>query len=182
MPKFDVASAFTREATRLDAVRKGTKTAIDRAASTLVRRLPVEARRDIQNEYNLKASRISKDLKATKDATSVTLTGYARPIGLIEFSGKWRGRKSEGASAQVFAGKGSHNYGGTFIAIGRNGNRQIFDRGRIGGKRAPRLPLKTLYGPSVASMLRKGDREERLADLSQSILAIEIDRLLSITS
>jgi hypothetical protein len=43
------------------------------------------------------------------------------------------------------------------------------------------LPLKALQGPNVASMLRKGDREERLADFAQSTLSVEIDRLLELT-
>jgi hypothetical protein len=182
MPKFDVASPFLREAQRLQAIQKGTAQAIGRATSTLVRRLPVEARRDIQQEYNLPSRRISDALSASKDETSVTLVGKARGVGLVEFGGRWRGRNSEGASAKVFTAGASHTYGGTFIAIGRNGNRQIFDRARRGGKRAARLPLKTLYGPSVASMLRKGDRESRLADFAQSLLSVEIDRLLQLTS
>ena len=182
MPQFNTASPFLREAARLQAVQKGTSQAINRATSTLVRRLPVEARRDIQTEYNLPAGRISQDLSATKDQTSVTLTGKARPIGLEAFSGRWGGPKSEGATAQVFVGQGAHSYAGTFIAVGKSGNRQIFSRKIVGGRRAGRLPLKSLYGPNVASMLRKGDREERLADFAQTTLSVEIDRLLSLTA
>jgi hypothetical protein len=191
MPKFDVASPFLREAQRLQAIQKGTAQAIGRATSTLVRRLPVEARRDIQQEYNLPARRINDALSASKDDTSVTLTGKARGVGLIEFGGQWRGRKSEGASAKVFTGGAGHVYGGTFIAVGLNGNRQIFDRKRGASKRRMtkggyigqlKQPLKSLYGPSVASMLRKGDRESRLADFAQSLLSVEIDRLLQLTS
>lgn len=163
-------------------MQKGTSQAISRATSTLVRRLPVEARRDIQTEYNLPAGRISQDLSATKDETSVTLTGKARPIGLEAFSGRWGGPKSAGATAQVFVGEGAHVYAGTFIAVGASGNRQIFSRKIVGGRRAGRLPLKNLQGPNVASMLRKGDREERLADFAQTTLSVEIDRLLSLTA
>lgn len=175
MPNFDVSSSFVRTAQRLSVIGKETKPAIARAVATLARNLPVEARRDIQNEYALKATRISQGLSTRRDDTSVTLIGSARGIGLIEFGGKWAGRKSAGAVAKVFTQGTSHNYGGTFIAVGRSGNRQIFSRT---GK--DRLPLKTLYGPSIAQMLRKGDRESRLADLAQATLAIEIDRLLRI--
>lgn len=182
MPRFDASSPFTREAQRLQNIRSGATQAIGRATSTLVRRLPVEARRDIQTEYNLPASRISQDLSATKDETSVTLIGKARAIGLEAFSGRWGGAKSAGATAQVFVGNGAHVYAGAFIAVGASGNRQIFDRKIVGGRRAGRLPLKPLYGPSVAAMLRKGDRESRLADFAQSTLSVEIDRLLQLSS
>lgn len=182
MPQFGVGSPFFDEAARLSAVSKGSAQAVSRAASTLQRRITVEARRDIQTEYALSASRITQDLSATNDGTSVTLKGAARPIGLEAFGGRWGGPKSEGAIATVLLSQGPHTYAGTFIAKGKNGNRQIFSRKIVGGKRAGRLPLRALQGPNVASMLRKGDREERLADFAQSLLSIEIDRLLSLTS
>jgi minor tail protein Z (GPZ) len=178
VPAFDVSSPFLREAKRLQALQKGSKSAISRASSTLARRLPVEARRDIQTEYNVKAATVNQYLSVTKDDTSVTLIGRARATGLIEFGGKWGGPRSAGAVASALVSEGAHTYGGTFIAVGRSGNRQIFDRALVGGRRAPRLPLKTLYGPSVASMLRKGEREDRLADFAQSVLSTEIDRLI----
>jgi hypothetical protein len=182
VPQFDASSPFTREALRLSAVQKGASQAVSRAAATLVRRLPVEARRDIQTEYNLPAGRISQDLSATSDGSSVTLTGRARAVGLIEFAGRYGGRKTEGATAKVFIGQGTHTYAGTFIATGKNGSRQIFSRKIVGGRRAPRLPLRALYGPSVAAQLRKGVREDRLADFAQTHLSVEIDRLLALTS
>ena len=181
MPQFDASSPFLREATRLQAVQKGTAQAVGRAVSTLVRRLPVEARRDIQTEYNLPAGRISQDLSATSNESTVTLTGKSRAIGLEAFSGQWRGPNSEGASAKVFTGQGAHVYAGTFIAVGKSGNRQIFSRKIVGGRRVGRLPLRALFGPNVADMLRKGDREERLADFAQITLSVEIDRLLQLT-
>lgn len=175
MPDF---SPLIAEAQRLRGVTANARTAIKRAAGTLARQLPVEARRDIQDEYALPAARISKDLDASNTGDSVVLTGRARAVGLVAFGGRWAGRKSEGASAQVFTGKGRHVYGGTFIAKGKNGSNQIFSRSIVGGKRAPRLPLHTLYGPSVASMLRKGDRPTRLDDIAENILSSEIARLL----
>ena len=166
------------EAARLRGLSSATSQALKRAAGTLARRLPVEARRDIQGEYALQAGRVTRDLSATSDVGAVVLTGKARAIGLVEFGGKWGGAKSPGASAQVFVAEGRHNYGGTFIAKGKNGARQIFDRVPAGGKRAPRLPIKTLYGPNVAQMLRKGDRPKRLDDFAQEVLTAEITRLL----
>lgn len=172
-------SGVIAEAQRLRGFPATAKQAVKRSVSTLGRRIPVEARRDIQEEYALKASRVNAGLTTRTTADSVVLTGSARAIGLIEFGGKWSGPKSAGATAGVFAGKGRHNYGGTFIAKGKSGNRQIFSRALVGGgKRAPRLPLETLYGPSVAGMLRKPGREARLTDIAENILSSESARLL----
>jgi hypothetical protein len=178
-------SGIITEAQRLRDFPDNAKQSVSRAKSTFRRRLPVEARRDIQNEYNLPAARINKGLSVTDDGVAIVLTGSGRSIGLVEFSGRWGGAKTQGATASVFASGGSHNYAGTFIATGLSGNRQIFDRwgpkqrmqkGRYAGQM--RQPLKTLYGPSIAQMLRKGDRETRLTDVAQEVLSTEIVRLL----
>lgn len=175
MPDF---SPLIAEAQRLRGVTSTARTAIKKAAGTLARRLPVEARRDIQDEYAVKASTVSRYLDAKNTGDSVVLTGRARAVGLVEFGGRWTNVKSPGASAQVFVAKGRHTYAGTFIARGKGGNRQIFERDFVNGKRSPRLPIRTLYGPSVASMLRKGDRPTRLDDIAENILSSEITRLL----
>lgn len=148
-----------------------------RARATLVRRLPVAARRDIQTEYALKAARVMAGLAVRNDGDAVVLTGKKRGVGLIEFAGRWGGRKTAGASAQVHVGAGRTMRPGTFIAVGKNLNRHIFARAPLGGGRAGRLPLMTQYGPSIAQMLRRPGRADRLADFAQSILAAEVDRL-----
>lgn len=172
MSRVDVSAAFTREANRISTIAGGASKAIERAAGTLSRRLPVQARRDIQDEYNLVGSRIRDGLSSTRGGGYVELRASARGIGLINFGGRWGGRKTAGAVAKVFRKEGAYNYGGTFIAKGRSGNQQIFDR-----TSKKRLPLKVLYGPSLAAMLRKEDRRTRLAVYAKSILATEFDRL-----
>lgn len=151
--------------------------AAQRARATLARRLPVAARRDIQTEYALKASRINAGLSVRNEADAVVLTGAKQGVGLIEFAGRWGGRKTTGASAQVHVGGARTVRPGSFIAVGRNANRHIFARAMLGGRRAGRLPLVTAYGPSIAQMLRRPGRADRLADLAQSILAAEVERL-----
>ncbi len=172
MPQFDIRQPFLNAADRLRAVGKGMDAARTRAIGTLARRLPVQARRDIQAEFNLRASRINAGLSVRREDGAVVLIGAKRGIGLIEFGGRWGGRKTEGAVARVRKDEAPYVYAGTFIAIGRSNNRHIFDRE---GKR--RLPIKTLYGPSVAVMLRYPARRERLADFAQEIAASELDRL-----
>lgn len=180
-----VSSVFLREAERLSAVSKGTATAVARAKQDLARRLPVQARRDIQTEYNLPANRITSALRTVNNANGVTLIAASRGIGLIAFSGRDGGKRSEGASAKVFTQEASHTYAGTFVAIGLSGNRQIFERHGPArrmeeGNYVGRLkqPLRVLYGPSAAGMLRKGDREQRLGDFAQSILAEKLAPLI----
>jgi hypothetical protein len=185
MPRFDAASPFEREAKRLQGVRSGTLDIRATAVATVRRQLPIEARKDILDEYNLPADRVDKDLRTTSDDTSVTLIGGTRPIGLEAFIGSaWTGPNSAGAVARVFNDKPPHVYAGTFMAYGRSGNRQIFQRVHRkggGGKKNDSLPIRALYGAVVASMLRKGERETRLGDFVQLTLAQEIGRLLERT-
>jgi hypothetical protein len=175
MPRIDVSAPFAREAARLARIGVDGDKALQRARSTLARRLPVAARRDMQDEYALKASRINDGLSTRTEADAVVLTGSKRGIGLIEFGGKWAGRKSDGATAQVRRTEGRGTYGGTFIAAGKSGNRQIFTR-----TTKARLPLRALYGPSIADMLKNAPRRARLADFAQDVLAAEINRLLGV--
>lgn len=172
MPRFDVSAAFSTEAQRLLGIARGADKAVERAAGTLARRLPVEARRDIQQEFNLSAARIREGISVRRGDGYVELVGSKRGIGLINFGGRWGGRKTAGAVAQVNKSGSRHVYAGTFIAKGKGGNQQIFDR--VGKKR---LPITTLYGASMRIALRDTERVERLATFAQDLGRTEIDRL-----
>ncbi len=177
--KFDL-SALVRISRDLRATPAQAERVVQRARSTLMRRLPVAARRDIAEEYNLRAARIREGLRVTGGAGSVELIGSKRGVGLIEFSGRWAGPKSDGAVARVRMDEAPHSYGGTFIARGRSGNRQIFERPSIGGKQAGRLPIAARYGVSIAQALRRPGRADRLAELGREIVAAESARLLKV--
>jgi hypothetical protein len=150
-----------------------------RAIGTLRRRLPVQARRDIQAEYALTAARINKDLGIGVIAGGLRLTGYFRGIGLRNFAAR---QTKPGVTASVFRGQRSLREG-TFMApllggnvqvVRREGEPRLMTKGRYAGKR--RQPLVVEYGPSVAQMLRKGRRPERLVDFARGVLASEVDR------
>jgi hypothetical protein len=141
-----------------------------RAIGTLARRLPVQARRDIQQEYNLKAARINAGLSARTTADGVVLRGKARGVNAIEFGARWR-RTQPGVSVQIKK-RQTKVLPGTFIATGRGGNTLVLKRT---GK--ARLPLEAVYGPSIGQMLKHGDRPQRLADYARGIVAAEIARL-----
>lgn len=173
---FDL-SALARVIGRVRNKPKQAEQAVVRARGTLMRRLPVQARRDIQAEYALRAQRIAAGLSIRQSGDAVELIGSKRGIGLIEADGRWAGVKSAGASARVRVDEPRHVYDGTFIAAGRGGNRQIFERALVGGRRAARLPIAARYAPSVAQMLRRPGRADRLADFARNVLAAEVARL-----
>lgn len=143
-----------------------------RAVGTLARRLRAQAKRDIKDEYNLPSSRIAAGLSTRREVDAVVLIGRKRGIELIEFGGRWRGRKSSGATARRRNDGGAETYTGSFIARMLGGNRQIVER-----TTRKRLPLRVLYGPSIADMFKNADRRERLGDFAQDIAARELDRL-----
>ncbi|TAA45645.1 hypothetical protein [Pseudoxanthomonas winnipegensis] len=154
-----------------------------RAALTLRRRLPVQARRDIQAEYNITAQRVNKDMFATLDGDrAVKLVGRFRGIGLLNFSAR---QTRKGVTYSVLRGQRSL-LPGAFIATLANGNRQVVSRygakrvmtqGRYKGKR--RQPIAVEYGATLAQMLGKQRRPERLADFACGVLRNEVERLLA---
>lgn len=162
------------------------------AIATLRRRLPVEARRDIQREYNIPADRVRKDLDVRDTSTGIKLVGNFRGVGLINFGAN---ETKAGVTARVFKGGSRTLKPSAFFATlgGSNvhvvervgGNvkpvyKRVMKRGRYAGKL--RQPLQTLYGPTVAQMLRKGDRPQRLADFAAQTLQKEIARLIEVWS
>ena len=156
-----------------------------RAIGTLRRRLPVQARRDIQAEYQIGARRLAQDLQASPTDDGVRLVGRFRGIGLRNFSARPTRR---GVTAAIVRGKRSLREH-AFLGVGVNRNAQVFRRegpkremqqGRYAGKR--RQPLVAEYGATAAQMLAKGRRPERLIDYARGVLAAESDRLLRLAT
>lgn len=154
-----------------DRVRVDIEKVRNRALGTLARRLPVQARRDIQTEYNLTASRISEGLSARRtDDGSVILRGRARGINLIAFGARWS--KKNGVTARVRKDGRLTVRPDAFIAKGKNGALLVFER-----RGKTRLPLDAVYGPSIGQMLKHGERPQRLADYASQVIAAELARL-----
>ena len=156
-----------------------------RAIGTLRRRLPVQARRDIQAEYQIVARRLTQDLQSRTTDDGVRLVGRFRGIGLRNFAARPTAR---GVTAAIFRGKRSLREH-AFIRYGVNNNEQVFRRegakrvmqqGRHAGKR--RQPLVAEYGATAAQMLAKGRRPERLVDYARGVLAAESERLLRLAA
>jgi hypothetical protein len=147
-----------------------------RAWITLRRRWPVIARRDIQREYALTAQRIRAGLRLRTVAQGVQLIGSTRGIGLHQF----RARPSrDGLRYTALKGRPRVRQGG-FEQMHR-GTPVAFERVPLAhGKRVPRTPIRRLYGPSVAQMLRKGDRPQRVAQAGLEVITAELHRQLSL--
>jgi len=156
-----------------------------RAIGTLSRRLPVQARRDIQAEYQIGARRITQDLQSRVSDEGVRLVGRFRGIGLRNFAARPTKR---GVTAAIFRGKRSLREH-AFLGVGVNRNAQVFRRegpkremrqGRYAGKQ--RQPLVAEYGATAAQMLTKGRRPQRLVDYARGVLAAESERLLRLAA
>ena len=152
-----------------------------RAVATLRRRLPVQARRDIQAEYNIGAARLRQDLGTSMLPDGLRITGRFRGIGLRNFGARQTAR---GVTSSILRGRRSLDegaflaplLGGGVQAVERGGEPRVMTRGRYQGKK--RQPLYVLYGATVAQMLRKGRRPERLMDFARGVLAKDMDRQL----
>jgi len=157
-----------------------------RALATLRKRLPVQARRDIQAEYNLKARRIAQGLRLRNASDGLVLVGSARGINALQFGATWS-RRMKGARFTIKRGGDRSPHEGAFIGTGLNNNPLVFVRDlRRGkhrvteGRNKGRMKeyLTAVYGPSVGQMLKHGRRPERLAEFALRTLQAEQQRLL----
>lgn len=173
---FDL-SGLTRTLASVRAWPRQVEQAMRRAKATVKRRVPVQARREIEKDYALAARRIAAGL-SVRDGSggAIELIGAKRGINAIEFDAKWGGPRSEGVRFKVKAGRVSLQRGG-FIASGRSANRLVFERAVRGGRVVPRFPIQGVYGPSVAQMLRRPGRSDRIGEFARTVLSEEIARL-----
>lgn len=155
-----------------------------RALTTVRRRIGPEARRDIQREYRLTAGRLNAGLRVGQTASGVTVTGFFRGIGLRNFGAR---QTRAGVTASIFHGGKRTLREGAFFApllgggdnrhvVRREGEPRVMTKGRYIGKR--RQPLAVEYGPTVAQMLRKEGRPQRLAEFAVGVMGRETERLI----
>lgn len=168
---FELESSY-RELAK--ATAKAEARAVNRVSTSII---SAQSRAVVQR-LNLKVSRVKEAVRiavaATPASPRVVIEIKRRPVGLIEYGGRWRGVKAPGATAQVMKGGSRSTLSGTFIATGRNGNRQIFER-----KGKGRLPLKAFYGPSVFSQFKREDIQEVGNTTWRERLPIELQRELA---
>ena len=165
---------------KLNAFAKATGRAEARAVNRVATTIIAAQSRVVVEQLNVRVSRVKEAVQVSQRGTpgepTIVIQVRSRPIGLAEFGGRWRGPKAEGAVAKVFKNEAAHVYAGTFVAVGRGGNRQIFERKRVGGKRAGRLPLRALYGPPVISQFKRDDVIDVGRETWKNRIPIELQR------
>lgn len=148
-------------ARRLQAVAQDSPRVFAQAASTVARASKTEAKREITAVYGLPPKRVDDGLRSYASGTDIITTASAKGVTLQSFGGR---QTKRGYSAAVLRGK-------------RQVIRKGFTPAKFGGvpfKRVgtERLPIKVLYGPSVAAMLRNREISERFV-VRQAIRARE---------
>lgn len=135
--------------------------AVQRAKAGLVRRAGPAASRNIRAQYNVKAGALTNKLRVEEGTRGrrgdeddlLSIWASTRRISLIDFGGRWNGRRSPGATAQVQRTGGRRVYSHAFIATVK-GRRAIRVRTTDStGRRVGRGPLRMLRGPSPYEML-----------------------------
>lgn len=129
--------------------------AVPRIMRSSINRTTTSLRRDIlrmtTKEYRLQQKSIQSRVKLGPRAETRRLnrriTLKSRQIGLINFAAR---QTSQGVSAGIRRGGGRKMHRSAFIAIGLRNNRQVFQR-----RGRQRLPIRTLYGPSMIDIWRE---------------------------
>lgn len=129
------------------------------------------ARKEIRQDWNLKASRINKEVRGIKRAKTSDLTAIlqakGRPISLVHFGAKWRrGRVTMTGKKSTIAKRGHRKGQGgvtvsvrkgkqvrlprAFMATTRNGYMGVFMR-----KGKARLPIRSMSSVTIATMFNQ---------------------------
>lgn len=162
---------------------KDVATLVERARKTLARRLKAEGARTVAKPVNRSAARVASQITVTTGSGHVRLTASGKRPGLQEFGGRWAGRASAGATAQIYSGGPRQVFTGAFIR--RDSGKLVTRVGsKKGGKsgRVARGPLRTLTGPSPADVMRftgAGAVYEQLVDIGEEVLAAEMNRVIA---
>jgi hypothetical protein len=132
-------------------VKRTDKVAKLARAGTARKATPI-ARDEVLKTFNVKSRQLSGKFSTRTTGDTVRLFASDRQLPLIAFGGKWSGRESAGATAEVVRGD-RKTYENSWIGAVK-GLTSIRVRKRVGGgRRAPRGPLKILRGPSPREMI-----------------------------
>lgn len=135
--------------------------AVTRSVVGLKRRTLPAVSRGVREFYSIKAGTLREKYRVETGTQGrrrdqddfISIWASVRPISLLEFQGRWRGRKSPGAVASIERGQ-AKTYDGAFIST-VEGLRAIRVRSfnSAAGRRHGRGPLRMLRGPSPFDML-----------------------------
>lgn len=142
-----------------DQVLSAYDTSVMRAVVGLKRRVLPVTSREVRKEYGVQARalqgrfRVEDGRRGKKGGDYLSLWASTRRAPLLDFQGRWGGRRTVGATASIDAGQ-RKQYPGAFIATiqGRRAIR-VRQRDASTGKRYARGPVRMLYGPSPFEMV-----------------------------
>ena len=160
----------TALAQKLARVAGNAPTAFRRAAATVSRGGLTAAKRATTAIYNLPQQRVADDISVSNDGLTVTITARKRAPTLAAYGGRML-RKGYAVTIRKDRGR---------VLL----NRKVFTPPKFGGKPfervgAARLPIRVLYGPSVADMM---NNELVFQPLQAALIergANELDRLIT---
>jgi hypothetical protein len=147
-----------------------------RALSSTQRATRTEATRAMAEVYTAGRRRLGAGLRVSnvdKAALAFTITGSRAPIQLQDFQHR---ANSRGVQVQVLRSGGMQSLPSAFRAdVGGRG--RLFQRAVRNGARVGRLPIKLLFGPSVADMLTHKQVGARITVFASRKLGAELIRL-----
>jgi hypothetical protein len=137
-----------------DRLRAAGRVAVPRALNRAIGSAKVAMARLIADDMRLKVGDVTEKIRveeARPDKLVARLYASPKRIPLIDFAAKGpepsRG-KGRGVTANL--GGGRNRYPNAFIATMRSGHRGVFAR-----KAKARLPIRELFGPSIAFVFQK---------------------------
>lgn len=134
-----------------------TDKAVGRARASTARRGVSFTRRAVLDQFNIRSGQLTGKLRVVTTGDTIRVFASERPISLIHFGGRWSGRKTTGATAEIERGK-RETYPGAFIST-IQGRRAIRVRKKRGSKRVHRGPVQMLHGPSPREMVNGTRRD-----------------------
>lgn len=174
-------AAIERVRARLDGVSEASiRKADQRAMASVKRRFEPVAKRVLRQKYNIAVGKLSGQFQVRtgsgSDGESIELFAATKKLPLIDFGGKWGGRRTPGATAQILR-EARKTYKSAFIAT-INGRKEILERqisaaARTPSGRDPRNKLRRLRGPSPWQMVKGID------DVNARAIASELNEFRS---
>jgi hypothetical protein len=168
---------------------------VQRTQATLRRRMLPLLKEHVRGDFNIGARVLASNLIVAVQGDAVIAYGDRRRIGLEQFGGRYAGRRSAGATAQIARDDARSTYGSAFIIKGRRAiwARKLVHGGRVlsgtltRGARAGRFPIVRLHGPSAVQMALGDPRyqvglspADRTAIAIEAVFTAEVDRQVAV--
>ena len=160
------ANGLDKALRALAKVQGGLGKALERTLNRTGPGMRTDAVREIRAHYNLPVKRIRQDLSVTKASAKtgrleVRVRAKGKKLPLIAFKTRPASPTTKPPKAGVLVSVRKDQAGKRlkrgFVARMGSGHVGVFERKVAGGKRAGRLPVAELMGPSMSGMLRNED-------------------------